>query len=160
MSPQKSSQQRSPLWLSIPIVLLIYGTFGWIGSSNWQLQPIRFIILCLTTILVDLVAVSPYRLLEILFAGVFGANIRSLLIVMACSTLVVMLFTWLPIVYYAALMLSASLLMSMDLTTKGWSRGPNFFALLVCQLIGLGIGFGSNIDWMRTMKYLQSLPHS
>jgi hypothetical protein len=160
MSPQKSSQQRSPLWMSIPIVLLIYGTFGWIGSSSWQSQPSRLIILCLTTILIDLIAVSPYRLLEILFAGIFGANIRSLLIVMACSTLLVILFTWLPIVYYAALMLAANLLMSMDLATKGWVRWQSFICLLVCQTIGLGMGFGSNIDWVRTMKYLQSLPHS
>jgi hypothetical protein len=160
MSPQKSSQQRSPLWVSIPIILLIYGTFGWIGSSSWQSQPSRFIILFLITILVDLIAVSPYRLLEILFAGVFGANIRSLLIVMACSTLIVVMFTWLPIVYYATLMLAASLLMSMDLAIKGWGRWPNFLTILAFQIIGLGIGFGSNIDWVRTMKYLQSLPHS
>jgi hypothetical protein len=146
--------------MSIPIMLLIYGTFGWIGSSSWQLQPSRLIILCLTSILVDFIAVSPYRLLEILFAGIFGANIRSLLIVMACSTLLVMMFTWLPIVYYAALMMAASLLMSMDLATKGWRRWQSFISLMVCQISGLGIGFGSNIDWVRTMKYLQSLPHS
>jgi hypothetical protein len=160
MSPQKSSRQRSPLWLSLPIMLLIYGTFGWISSSFWQLQPSRFLILCFITVLVDLVAVSPYRLLEILFAGVFGANVRSLLIVMACSTLLVVMFTWLPIIYYAALILAASLLMSMDLSTQGWGHWQKFIGLLVCQIIGLGIGFGSNIDWLRTMKYLQSLPHS
>jgi hypothetical protein len=160
MSPQKSSSPRSPLWLSISIVLLIYGTFGWIGSSSWQLQPSRLIILCLITILVDVIAVSPYRLLEIFFAGVFGANLRSLLIVMACSTLLVVLFTWLPIVYYATLMLAASLLMSMDLASLGWGRSPNFLALLVCQIIGLGIGFGSNIDWLHLYLYLQRLPHS
>ncbi len=160
MSPQNSSQQRSPLWMSIPILLLIYGTFGWIGSSSWQLQPNRFIILCFTSLLVDLIAVSPYRLLEILFAGIFGANIRSLLIVMACATLLVVVFTWLPIVYYATLMLAASLLMTMDLATRGWGRLQCFIGLMVCQTIGLGIGFGSNIDWVRTIKYLQSLPHS
>jgi hypothetical protein len=141
-------------------MLLIYGTFGWISSSFWQLQPSRFLILCFITVLVDLVAVSPYRLLEILFAGVFGANVRSLLIVMACSTLLVVMFTWLPIIYYAALILAASLLMSMDLSTQGWGHWQKFIGLLVCQIIGLGIGFGSNIDWLRTMKYLQSLPHS
>jgi hypothetical protein len=140
-------------------MLFIYGTFGWIGSSSWQTQPIRLIILCLITILVDLIAVSPYRLLEILFAGIFGANIRSLLIVMACATLLVVMFTWLPIVYYATLMLTASLSMTMDLATKGWGRWPSFFSLVLCQVIGLGIGFGSNIDWVRTMKYLQSIPH-
>jgi hypothetical protein len=160
MSPQKSSQQRSPLWMSVPIVLLIYCTFGWIGASSWQLQPNRLAILCFTTIVVDLVAVSPYRLLEILFAGIFGANVRSLLIVMACATLMVVMFTWLPIVYYAALMLAASLLMSMDLATMGWGRWQACIGLMVCQIIGLGIGFGSNIDWLRVMKYLQSLPHS
>ena len=141
-------------------MLLIYGTFGWLNSASWQLQPSRLIILCLTTILVDLIAVSPYRLLEILFTGIFGANIRSLLVVMACSTLLVIMFTWLPIVYYAALMLVASLLMTMDLATKGWGRWQSFFSLLVCQISGLGIGFGSNIDWVKTLKYLQSLPHS
>jgi hypothetical protein len=160
MSPQKSSWLRSPLWISIPVILLIYGTFGWISSSAWQTQPSRLIMLCITTILVDLIAVSPYRLLEILFTGLFGANMRSLLIVMACSTLVVMLFTWLPIVYYAALMLAASLLMTMDLALFGWGRWPNFMALLLCQIVGLGVGFGSNIDWLRAMKYLQSLPHT
>jgi hypothetical protein len=160
MSPQKSSWLRSPLWISIPVILLIYGTFGWISSSAWQTQPSRLIILCITTILVDLIAVSPYRLLEILFTGLFGANMRSLLIVMACSTLAVILFTWLPIVYYAALMLAASLLMTMDLALFGWGRWPNFMALLLCQIVGLGVGFGSNIDWLRAMKYLQSLPHT
>jgi hypothetical protein len=159
MSPQQSFRQRSPLWVSIPIVLFIHGTFGWLGSA-WHLQPNRLVILLLTTVLVDLVAVSPYRLLEILFAGVFGANLRSLLVVMACSTLLVVLFTWLPIVYYAALMLIAALLLSMDFYARGWSRWLNFSGLLVCQMVGLGIGFGSNIDWLKAVKYLQSLPHS
>ncbi len=144
----------------MPIVLLIYCTFGWIGASSWRAQPSRLIILCFTTIIVDFIAVSPYRLLEILFAGVFGANIRSLLIVMACATLMVVMFTWLPVVYYAALMLAAGLLMSMDLATMGWGRLPSFIGLMTCQVIGLAVGFGSNIDWLRVMKYLQSLPHS
>jgi hypothetical protein len=160
MSPQKSSWLRSPLWISITVMLFIYGTFGWIASSAWQLQPNRIIILCVTSIMVDLVAVSPYRLLEILFTGLFAANIRSLLIVMACATLLVMLFTWLPIVYYAALILAASLLVTMDLAPLGWGHWPNFIALLLCQIVGLGVGFGSNIDWLRAMKYLQSLPHT
>jgi hypothetical protein len=56
--------------------------------------------------------------------------------------------------------LAASLLMTMDLATRGWGRWQSFIGLTVCQIIGLGIGFGSNIDWVRTMKYLQSLPHS
>jgi hypothetical protein len=112
------------------------------------------------TILVDLIAVSPYRLLETFFAGIFGANLRSLLVVMACSTLLVVLFTWLPIVYYAALILAAALLLSMDFYARGWSRWLNFSGLLVCQMVGLGIGFGSNIDWLKAVKYLQSLPHS
>jgi hypothetical protein len=154
MSPQKSS-----LWISIPVILVVYGTFGWLGIS-WQNQPSRLIILSLTTILIDLIAVSPYRLLEILFAGIFGANLRSLVIVMACSTLLVVLFTWLPIVYYAALMLASTLLLCMDLYERGWGRQASFFALLVCQMVGLGIGFGSSFDWLRIMKYLQSLPHS
>jgi hypothetical protein len=159
MSPQQSSRQRSPLWISIPIVLIIYGTFGWLGAA-WQLQPNRLIILLLTTILVDLIAVSPYRLIEALFAGIFGANLRSLLVVMASTTLLVVLFTWLPIVYYVALMFAAALLLSMDFYARGWNRWLNFSGLLVCQMVGLGIGFGSNIDWLKAVKYLQSLPHS
>jgi hypothetical protein len=159
MSPQKSSQQVSPLWISIPVIMLVYGTFGWLGGGTWQLQPSRLIILLLTTLLIDLIAVSPYRLLEIFFAGVFGANLRSLLVVMACSTLIVVLFTWLPIVYYATLILVTALLLRMDLYARGWGRWLSFSALIVCQMAGLGIGFGSNIDWLRVLKYLQSLPH-
>lgn len=159
MSPPQSSRQRSPLWVSIPIVLIIYGTFGWLGSA-WNVQSNRLIILFLTTILVDLIAVSPYRLLETLFTGIFGANLRSLLVVMACSTLLVVLFTWLPIVYYVTLMLAAALLLSMDFYARGWPSWLTFSGLLVCQMVGLGIGFGSNIDWLKVVKYLQSLPHS
>jgi hypothetical protein len=152
-------KQHSPLWFSLSALLLVYATFGWL-SKTWEIQPNRLVVLALTSILVNMVAVSPYDLLETILNGIFGANIRSLFVLMACSTLLVVMFTWLPIVYYALLMLVSSLLLSMDLYGLGWGRGWKFVTLVICQMIGLGIGFGCNIFWLRAMEYWQHLKPS
>jgi hypothetical protein len=149
-------KKTSPLWLSIPALLMVYAAFGWLGTT-WQAQPNKIVILALTTILIDLIAVSPYRLVETLLSGIFGANVRSLFLLMACSTLLIVIFTWLPIVYYALLILVASLLASMDFYGLGWGRGLNFMTLAICQMLGLGIGFGCNIYWWRAVEYWQHL---
>jgi hypothetical protein len=150
------AKQTSPLWLSLPALLLVYATFGWLIKA-WEVPPNRLVIFAGTTMLVNLMAISPYRLVETLLNGIFGANVRALFVLMASATLVVVMFTWLPIVYYAVLLLVATLLLSMDLQGMGWAKGWNFVTIVICQIVGLGIGFGCNIFWWRAFQYWQHL---
>jgi hypothetical protein len=96
--------------------------------------------------------------MDTLLQGMFGANVRSLFFVMGLATFLVIILTKLPIFAYVLLILTTALLMSIDLHERYMSRITNFFLLIICQILGWGLGFGGNIFWWRAVHYWQHLP--
>jgi hypothetical protein len=148
------SQRKPPILFSLTMLLLVYAAFGWLIKS-WAVSSRWAIIFALMTVVVNLIAVNPFRLLEIFFTGIFGVDVRSLFLVMASATMLVVFVTWLPIVYYVCLMLVAALLPSLDFYELQYSRIKSFLLLLVCQMGGLGLGLVGNIYWWRGVEYLR-----
>jgi hypothetical protein len=148
------SQRKPQILFSLAMLLLVYGAFGWLIKS-WQVSSKGVIMFALITVVVDFIAVNPFRLLEIFFTGIFGVDVRSLFLVMASATMLVVLVTWLPIVYYIFLMLIAALLPSLDFYELQYNRIKSFLLLLVCQMGGLGLGLVGNIYWWRGVEYLR-----
>ena len=136
------------------MLLSVYAAIGWLVQS-WRLAYNSLVLLLGITLLVNLVAIFPYRLLEVLLTGVFGANLRSLFVVMATATLAVVIITWLPIIYYVLLLLVATLLLSLNFYELAYNHWQSFLLLMVCQMVGLGIGLVGNIYWWRGVEYLQ-----
>jgi hypothetical protein len=147
-------QPRSQILLSLPLLLLVYAALGWL-VKDWHVSGDKLVLLLLITFVVDVIAIYPYQLLEIFFVGVFGADWRSLFLVMATATLMVAIIAWLPIVYYVLLVLTATLLLSLDFYELQYNRWQSFLLLIVCQMVGLGLGLVGNIYWWRGVEYLQ-----
>jgi hypothetical protein len=145
---------RSQILLSLPLLLVVYAALGWL-VKDWHVSRDSLLLLLLVTFVVDIMAIYPYQLLEIFFTGVFGADWKSLFLVMATATLLVMIITWLPIVYYVLLMLTATLLLSLDFHELQYNHWQSFLLLVVCQMVGLGLGLVGNIYWWRGIEYLQ-----
>lgn len=148
------SQRRTNLLLSITLLVVLYGAFGWLVKS-WQVPPKWLIMLAVTTLVVDIIAVYPYRLIEIFFTGIFGVDWRSLILVAGMATMMVVIIAWLPIVYYVLLMLTATLLLRLDFYELKYSQLQSFLLLIVCQMGGLGLGLVGNIYWWRGVEYLR-----
>jgi hypothetical protein len=148
------TQSRSHLLVSFFILLSVFAAMSWMAQT-WYVARHGLLWLFVITLLVDIVAVFPYRLVETLLIGVFGASFRSLLVVMAMATMTVMIVAWLPIIYYVSLILFATLLLSLDFHELEYNQWQSFLLLVVCQMVGLGIGLVSNIYWWRGVEYLQ-----
>jgi hypothetical protein len=149
-------RSKSPLRLSGALLVLSYAIFGWL-SVTWRL-PTPWVILVTMTVLANLIAIYFDRAMDTLLQGMFGANVRSLFCVMGLATFLVIILTKLPIFSYVLLIFATALLMSMDLHERYMSRITNFFLLIICQILGWGLGFGSNIFWWRAVHYWQHLP--
>jgi hypothetical protein len=132
----------------------VFAAMGWMVQT-WHVSRNGLLWLLALTLLVNTVAVFPYRLVEILLTGIFGASFRSLIVVMATATLAVVIITWLPIVYYVLLILMATSLLSLDFYELEYKPWQSFLLLVVCQMVGLGIGLVGNIYWWRGVEYLQ-----
>jgi hypothetical protein len=148
------TQSRPHLLFSIFMLLAVFAAMGWMAQT-WYAARNGLLWLLVITLLVDVVAVFFYQLVEILLTGIFGASFKSLLVVMATATLTVMIVAWLPIVYYVLLILVATLLLSLDFYELEYNHWQSFLLLLVCQMMGLGIGLVGNIYWWRGVEYLQ-----
>jgi hypothetical protein len=148
------TNSRPHLLFSIFMLLSVFAAMGWM-IQTWHVSRNGLLWLLAITLLVNIVAIFPYRLVEILLTGIFGASFRSLLVVMATATLTVVMIAWLPIVYYLLLILVATLLLSLDFYELEYSHWQSFLLLVVCQMMGLGIGLVGNIYWWRGVEYLQ-----
>lgn len=148
------TQSRSHLLFSIFMLFSVFAAMGWMVQT-WQVYRNGLLWLLGITLLVNIIAVFPYRLMEIFLTGIFGASFKSLLVVMATATLIVVMIAWLPIVYYVLLILIATLLLSLDFYELEYNHWQSFLLLVVCQMMGLGIGLVGNIYWWRGVEYLQ-----
>jgi hypothetical protein len=149
-----SNQSRSHLLFSIFMLSSVFAAMGWMVQT-WNVSRNGLLWLLALTLLVNIVAVFPYRLVEILLTGIFGASFRSLLVVMGTATLAVVIIAWLPIVYYVLLILIATLLLRLDFYELEYNHWQSLLLLVVCQMMGLGIGWVGNIYWWRGVEYLQ-----
>ncbi len=148
------TQSRSHLLFSIFMLLSVFAAIGWM-IQTWHVALSGLLWLLFVMLLVNIMAVFSYRLVEILLTGIFGASFKSLLVVMATATLTVMIIAWLPIVYYVLLILCATLLLRLDFYELEYNHWQSFLLLVVCQMMGLGIGLVGNIYWWRGVEYLQ-----
>ncbi len=146
-------RSKSPLWLSGAFLILTYAIFGWL-SANWHL-PSRWVVLITITIMADTIAIYFDQAIDTLLKGMFGASLWSLFCVMGLATFLVIILTKLPIFIYTSLVLATALLWSIDLHELNISRFSNFILLVICQIFGLGLGFGGNIFWWRVVHYWQ-----
>ncbi len=145
------TRSKSPLWLSGAFLILTYAIFGWL-SVTWQ-QPSRWILLATITFIANLIATYFDRAMDILLRGMFGASMWSLFCVLGLATFVVIILTKLPIFAYSSLILGTALFWSIDVHEFGRGRLFNFMLLAICQIFGLGLGFGSNNLWWRAVHY-------
>jgi hypothetical protein len=136
------------------MLLTVYASLGWL-AEDWHVSRNTLLLLLLVTLIVNIIAIYPYQLIEVFFVGVFGADFRSLFLVLAVATLMVVIITWLPIVYYVLLVLIATMLLSLDFYELQYNHWQSFLLLVVCQMVGLGLGLVGNIYWWRGLEYLQ-----
>ncbi len=150
-------RSKSPLWLSGAFLILTYAIFGWL-STTWHL-PSRWVVLIIITIIANIVATNFDRSMDTLLKGMFGASMWSLLCLTGLMTFLVVILTKLPIFAYSLLVLATALMLSIDLHELSISRLSNFIMLLICQISGLGLGFGVHWLWLRSMQYWQHFHH-
>jgi hypothetical protein len=148
------TKPRTHLIFSILMLFSVFAAMGWLLQA-WQATGNILLLLVVVTVTVNIVAVFFHQLMEVLLTGIFGANFKSLFVVMATTTLVVTIAAFLPIAYYVLLILMATLLLRLDFYELDYNRWQSFLLLTVCQMMGLGIGLVGNIYWWRVVQYLQ-----
>ncbi len=156
---------EKPFWLSLILLLITYITFGWwvaeylpiwnewLIEQRWFLLPevasvIVLIILSITFIVIlNLISTAPRKILEICIGSWIESNVTGFISILIWSLAFVFMLRW--IAYFAdyLVMLSASMLLRLELRRLGYKETITFTLLIILCLIGFAVGLLSANVW-------------
>jgi len=155
-----SSVKKYP-FLSLIIVLVAYGTIGWVLRANtakwgfctgeigsfsfpfncqiWVLALVIGLILLLAETLA-----SPFSNIRRFLSLSFQSDARAFILLVSLAFLTSFMIIWIHVVSYLLIIMAASLLARLDLMTTGFKDWQAFFILAAFSLAGFGLGWLGN----------------
>lgn len=133
--------------ISLALALVTYGVFGWIcgvSPNNW-LQG-GFLVL-----LIALLLIAPIKLLRICFSSWLQSDARAFISIIVLSFLCVVVLTWLEVFAQFFVLLSAGMLVRLDLQTAGFGEWQAFFSLVGMCLASFALGVFLNHLWLQAV---------
>lgn len=155
-------------WLSLVLVVLTYGVFGWYVSQSsmdwshtlieyekewgWTLQEDTIFILlhvfALMTILgVTLVLTAPIAFVSGIFKTWLKSDLRSVFFILLSSFAVVVILCWLEYFVRLLVILSATILYRFELQEIGYNKWQSLIFVILVGLCGFGLGVFMFTHW-------------
>jgi hypothetical protein len=135
-------------WLASVLLILAFLVFGeYLGTQSSQLLWLLAATHAITEAALLTIAWKPLRNLFLLgFQSDVGNSIMAIL----GALVAVAVFAWIYIFAYFLLMLAASLLVRIELVTRGVHKGLAFLLMSALSLLGLALGWGLVLltDWL------------
>jgi hypothetical protein len=131
--------------ISLILTLLTYGVFGWacgVSPNNW-LQG-GFLVLLITLLLI-----APIRFLRLCFSSWLASDARAFISIIVVAFLSVVVLTWLEVFAQFFILLSAGMLVRLDLQTAGFGEWQAFFLLVGMCLASFALGVFLNHLWLQ-----------
>jgi hypothetical protein len=126
-------------WTSLALLLLADATLGWALYGVTRDRSSWLVVAILLTILGGIVT-YPSKSISMGFGGFFKTDTRAFILIVASSIISVLLLTSLQLFIDTVVLITAGLLVSLDLKTGGWSKRFSLFLIIGWQLIGLSAG--------------------
>ncbi|NEP01712.1 MAG: hypothetical protein F6K58_24265 [Symploca sp. SIO2E9] len=126
-------------WISIVLLLLTHGIFGWLifaDESSWLL----WLVIAVCILLVAFVLASPIKLFKNLVASWLKSDNRASITTIIGSFIVVLILCWIHIFIRFLVLLSAAALVRLDLQTEDYNGWQTFGILAIFSLSGFFLG--------------------
>jgi hypothetical protein len=152
--------QKFP-WLSLSLLLLTYGVFGWIVAQSltlwsfalieqgktwgWFLEEdtasgIIYLLEIAAILLISLALTMPITLLTIFFGTWLKSDTSTMLSILGWSFLFVIVVRWISTFIRFLVLFAAAVLLRLDLQEAGYNKWQTFFVLIVACFFGFGSG--------------------
>ncbi|NEO31821.1 MAG: hypothetical protein F6K36_15565 [Symploca sp. SIO3C6] len=131
--------QKLP-WISIMLLLLTHGVFGWLVSADYT-SWLLWLISAVFILLVAFVLASPVKLSGNLVASWIKSDNRASITTIIGSFLAVLILCWIHIFIRFLVLISAMALVRLDLQAENYNNGWLAFGILaIVSLSGFFIG--------------------
>lgn len=155
---------RKTPWLSTTLLILAYGTYGWIYASwavvriergnvlYWVLEKdlITFVLYGLGIFWVLIIAMAftaPVALMTVSLNNWFKSEVRAFLSIFIGALAFALIVQWLEAFAEFFVLLAAGILVKLDLQATGYSRSLATIMLIILCLLGFGIGVFAFYAW-------------
>ena len=151
-------------WLSLSILIIAYGTFGWIYASwavkfidqgklfYWVLEKdIATIFIyglgIFWVLLIALAFTAPIALMTISIGSWFNSDARAFMSIVFGAMAFALIVQWLGLFAKFFVLLASAILVRIDLRTAGLNMLISLFIIGCCCLLGFGGGILAFISW-------------
>ena len=128
-----SSISKLP-WVSLGMMILTYGIFGWLTSASHLSLWFGFFYIGVVITLLTM----PLRYLHTKLDDWLRSKLRSLISLIGAAFFLVIVFTWIEISTRILVLSAAALLVRIDLIAQGFSKIQIFFILTIAAFGGYG----------------------
>jgi hypothetical protein len=127
-------------WLSLSLLLIAYGTFGWFLSRTTTFR-FTWVFALIFALMLAWILTSPLRGLSSKFLQWSVSGAGSLILCLIISMLVALALVQARILSHVLIILSAEILVRLDMQTSGFNKVQAFLLLTGTSLAGLEIGW-------------------
>lgn len=158
---------EKPFWLSLILLLITYIIFGWwvakhiplwnewLIAQRWFLLPeIPSVVLLLILniafiVIINLISTAPRKILAICLGSWIESNVTAFISILIWSLAFVFMLRWIGYFARFLVMLSAAMLLRLELRRLGFKETLTFTVLNILCLIGFAIGLLTATVWQH-----------
>mgnify|MGYP000338335138 CR=1 FL=1 len=127
-------------WISIGMMVLTYGVFGWLMAASLVSPWLPWLGACYITIVIIGLTLVPLRNFRTKLDYWLQSKLRSLISLIGGAFAMVIIFSWLELFMRILVLIAAAFLVRIDLISQGLSRKQIFCFLGTCALGSYGLG--------------------
>lgn len=132
---------------SLLILVLTYTLFGWVSAVSWR----DWLEGGILVLVVSLLLIAPLKTIRFCFSSWLASDARAFIAIIALSFLTVVVLAWIQIFAQFFILLSAGMLVRLDLQTAGFGEWQAFGVMVVITLASFIFGVGINYVWLQTI---------
>lgn len=146
------SIQRKVPWVSLTLLLLTYGTWGWV-ISRAKYPPVVLVLAVIAIFILTSSLTTPWSTVANYSNKLFQSNLRSFSLAIFGAFMFFLMIAWFRVFIDTLVIISATILARIDVQTYGFKQQQSFFILFLISLTGLG--FGVLINNYKVMCYFR-----
>ena len=127
------------LWTSLPLLLIAHTAFGWL-LYDWTSNRSIWLLVAFGSMVLGGIVTYPSRTIAEGFHHLFRTDTRAFILICGTCIISVFLITSVPFFFGIVILITAGLLVSLDLRISGWRNWFILCTIVSCQLFGLTIG--------------------
>jgi len=131
---------RKLSWVSIGMMVLTYGVFGWLMSASLVSPWLPWLGACYITIVITGLTLVPLRNWRTKIDYWLQSKLRSLISLIGGAFSMVIIFSWLDLSIRILVLIAAALLVRIDLVSQGLSKKQSFYFLGIFAWGSYGLG--------------------